>query len=212
MKFFLLLVGGLFTVTYFIRVINDDEINMKYGIFGALISGGYIASAIYSIMSILVNVPWLDKYSLILTYLLTHILIFSILFFLIAYFSIGIYQLYSYSNVRRNLKCLNSFNAIILKCSKTKEFLGQVNKYFNPLNKFKNKHKFNISKFIKLIMLISYLISGVFLLSYLTNIIELNGIDFEVPAFKRDYELYKTVFVTSLIPFTINYIKDFNKP
>lgn len=215
MEILIFFIGALFTLTYFIRVICEDNMNIAYAVLGGLVSGGYILMLVYKIMKLLIYVPSVDKYSLIPTYLLIHIAIFAIIVFIISYLGILIYQIYI--NCKENF-IVNIFNdsikvlkKVIYKHDGLTSIIRKINMILNPCRRSEDKFNINISRVIKLIMIISYLVSGIFLLSYFTNLMESRGVSFEIEALKRDYELYKTVFVTSLIPFTINYIKDFNK-
>ncbi|MGG7160085.1 hypothetical protein [Clostridium baratii] len=210
-----IIVGILFTVTYFVRVIKEDKFSAKYAVGGALISGIFSFAFILSLIQILSRINDIDKYSIILVYFLAHLLLFSVICIFIAYFMIIIYEIYMFNKDGVITKIIdimkNKFVIITKNYEKIRLVVRKLNVFFNPFRKIGNGVNINLPKIMKAVMLISYLISGVILLSYFTNYIEINGGNFNSQIFKREYDLYKNVFVTSLIPFTINYIKDLNK-
>ncbi|MDU1937484.1 MAG: hypothetical protein E6726_14690 [Clostridium sp.] len=210
-----LIIGGLFTVTYFVRVIREEGVSGKYGIYGGILVGIYLCFFIYKFMFKLSGVEFIDKYSILLPYILSHLLIFGAMFFLITYLMMLPYEMYgliqdkfiieAFGKVRSKVKgFLNRYN-------KTSRLIARLIFCINPFIIVSNRREIAFAKFIKTVILISYIISGIILLSVFTNHLENNGIDFNIGYLKREYELYKTVFVTSLIPFTINYIKDLGK-
>lgn len=85
------------------------------------------------------------------------------------------------------------------------KFYNFIDTFFNPFSYIKSISEINNYKIIKLFFLLSYLFSGIILLSPITNYFD-KYLVAEYTNFIRDYELYKTVFVTSLIPFTLTYI------
>lgn len=212
---FIFIIGTLFTATYFIRVVREDKFSIRFGIIGAIISAGYLYWSIFLIMNKLSEIEGIDKYSIILTYLISHLLMFAVVFFVIFYLIIIPYQIYRFTQddwVKKNVARIKKVViTIIAKHSKLSIVLAKLNIYINPFRKMDKELNISGAKIIKSIILISYLISGIIILTYLTNYLEAEGGNLELSSFKRDYELYKTVFVTSLIPFTINYLKELNK-
>lgn len=214
-RIFVLIIGGLFAATYLRRVIGEENISPRYGILGGILVGAYFFLSIYSLMFKLSGIEWIEKYSIIPVYIFMHLIIFGGLFFIFTYLMIVPYEMYylSQDNIIRSLieKLINKAIIFLNNHSKAEKFLKIINRIMNPFRKIGDSANINLAKWIKTLILISYLISGVILLSYFTNQMEANGAVLDAQSFKRDYELYKTVFVTSLIPFTINYIKDIGK-
>ena len=89
-----LIIGGLFTVTYFVRVIREEGVSGKYGIYGGILVGIYLCFFIYKFMFKLSGVEFIDKYSILLPYILSHLLIFGAMFFLITYLIMLPYEMY----------------------------------------------------------------------------------------------------------------------
>lgn len=209
------IIGGLFTLTYFIRIIMEDRITPTYGIIGGIISTIYLICILDFCMNKLSFLSWIEKYTIIVTFFLAHIIIFGTIFFMFFSFMMIIYEVYGFRNDKdfRELKYALStiFNKSFKEESKVKTVIKQINNLINPFSKLADNIKISLGKIIKTIMLISYIASGVIILSVVTNYLEIKGFDFSIASLKRDYELYKTVFVTSIIPFTINYVRDLNK-
>lgn len=157
-----------------------------------LLSFNFISSIITSI-----------KYTTLTIYLLMHIIIFAIV---------------CYLNLALMMMIVSSYTFIkstIISIFKHKKVNGSYKKIFKFIHKNLdpfytiNFEKITITKFVKIIFILSYLISGVIVLSYCYNYFKLNNY---IPEnFNNDYEIYKSVFVVSLIPFTINYLTNRNK-
>lgn len=82
---------------------------------------------------------------------------------------------------------------------------NRINKAFNPL--YNINIKIDPNRLIKIMILVAYLLAGIILLSPMTCLYEKDLINIAGESyFNRDYELYKQVFITSLIPFILGYI------
>lgn len=158
----------------------------------------------------------ISELTIIPAYLVKHLMLCSFLFIIIFYSIIMI-------------KSIDIFQKIAVINDNVLEFFSSIEnnteisgKYKKRINLLKNlycalvpirKRKCNDSKVtIKSIIIISYFFSGLILLSPLTNY-ALSTASHIVPEyFSKDYDLYKSVFVISLIPYSINFfLKSKNK-
>jgi hypothetical protein len=208
------ILGGLFTFKFFFMLfyeknyLNDDENSLKNSnkfFAGAFISSVYLLVLIFTLYK---KVDIVQLNSIIPLYIFFHLIIwifscfsiFTLFMFLpdlLSIFSFILKPLHSFIEIIKEIKIL--YNCII-------KIFNYINIYFNPFNCKGNFEKISHYRKIKLIFLISYFISGVIILSVYTNYLEANGLKTSLPSFTREYDLYKNVFVTSLIPFILNYI------
>ncbi|MBU3109474.1 hypothetical protein [Clostridium gasigenes] len=217
------ILSALYTIKFFIELLNerihkDNERIIKkafFSTFGLLLTLAFISDYILNKFYIL------SKYSIIPTYFIYHIFISCMIcccLWLVMLIIINVNEtIYkakkklemSIYTIRKDTGLLTKIKVFLRKK------LTDINRTFNPMYTI-NFEEVNIIKIVKIIFIFSYLLSGIIMLSMATNYIDIkskeirdgqvkveNQID---DNFKRDYELYKSVFVVSLIPFSLNYI------
>lgn len=212
----LAILGALWTLKFFVDLFEDVEtkfINIRGGISALymLIVLSYLAQNLSEYDSLL-------KYSTVPTLLIFHLLLCCFLCTAIFYLSFlvkAVWQSVSIVKFINYIFCQLSsdrltytiFNKVfykiedfIIRC------LHNVNIMINPFYNIDKSRKRNSTRVIKMILIISYLISGMIILSPFINYINIKDSSLITESFKRDYELYKNVFVISLIPFSINFL------
>lgn len=180
----------------------------------------------------------INKYSFIPLYLFFHIVIWLTISLIILSVAFIIY--YVYLIVFRFTSSLKTvFKEFLISIDEkllylVKRFIEFINKYINPIYSLRN-YKLSITKRIKIWFILTYLLSGIILLSPLTKYMKIltqeelikvenkyekdgNSDDkylnevreiyesFSSEEFKNDYDLYKNIFIISLIPFSLSYI------
>lgn len=209
------ILAGLYTIKFFVEVFNEKiEMENRTIFIRAFISTLVLLMGLALFNDfVLKKYSILTKYSIIPIYLVFHLLIACILCCFL--FGILIIINRTSDNIKETQKIIkknkieNVFKFNISILTKSKRILIQsanyINRHFNPFYTI-NLKKINVIRTIKIIFLSCYLLSGIVMLSYLSNyVVNINKME-EINYFTRDYELYKSVFVISLIPFSINYI------
>ncbi|GAB6167581.1 hypothetical protein JCM1393_00410 [Clostridium carnis] len=212
------ILAGLYTTKFFVEVFNEKiELGNRYIFIKALISTTILMIALSLFNDfVLQKYSILTKYSIIPIYLVFHLIIACVLCCILWGILIIINK--TNNNIKETQKVINTnksknerdINIPLLTKSKCFFINGinYINKHFNPLYTI-NLKEINVIRIIKIIFLLCYLLSGIIMLSYVSNYLDLKIIAHEleeISYFNRDYELYKSVFVISLIPFSINYI------
>lgn len=146
---------------------------------------------------------YIIQYSTLPLYLISHLAIFVTMFNALFLFIV------------KSIHVYNFIKDIIKKQVKLKKIKGFYKKSLIWI--YKNLDPFytvdlksiNSIKLIKSLLLISYLIAGIIILVVFNRYIELDiasSAENFIGYFNKEYELYKGIFVVSLIPFTINYL------
>lgn len=214
-NYFLIIILSLFTLRFILSLfVEDKKQNNFFKLsFCTFVSAFYLFSLLVILSQ---KIDSMHLPTLIPLYLSIHLimlLIMSVVFFYIIFLihllfygtkSNFIIDLFS-TLIEISIRLIKKIPFLYNLCAKILNFLNIL---FNPFLYFKNIGKINNYKLIKLFFLISYIISGLILLSPITNSYEVM-LTSEFSNFTRDYELYKTVFVTSLIPFTLTYLSNF---
>lgn len=237
-----LIVGLIFTIRFFIDLITNNIKGNKLVTFArGACSVGFTIVVLLIIRSKAVELlqieELINEYSIIPLYLSFHIIICLFLCYII--FSVAFITYYIYLGIINIIKSiLITIKATII--SDDKRILDSSGKLFKLLKKYINPfyelrdYEISITRIMKMCFIISYLISGILMLSPITRYVkdeakrELikieekyqdNNSEFddleeirkvnnllESEDFTNDYELYKSVFVISLIPFSLNYM------
>lgn len=218
--YLIIILWGFHTIKFIFELIsekikNSQEIFSRsfYAIIFILISLAFILDGVWK------NFEFINKYTIILLYFAMHLMLTCFIYvismiipFILIFLDWILQSLKSLifgavsmiEGILKNTKDISKINIRIYR------FYTFVKKKFGHYNEISFKN-INWIKFAKNLFIISYLISGLIVLSPLNNIM-LN----EMPEkyyktkihdiVKSDYELYKQVFVISLIPFSLRYI------
>lgn len=210
------ILGALWTLKFFVDLFEDVEtkfINIRGGI-----SAVYMLIVLYYLAQNLSEYDSLLKYSIVPTLLIFHLLLCCFLCTTIFYFSFLVKAVWGSVSIVKFInyifcelssdrltytifdKVVYKIEDFIIRC------LHNVNIMINPFYNIDKSRKRNSTRAIKMILIISYLISGMIILSPFINYINIKDSSLITESFKRDYELYKNVFVISLIPFSINFL------
>ena len=235
----------LVTIRFFIDLLTDSLNGDKF-----TIAIKAFLSAATSIIVICIlgdksgeifNLPFnLYEYSFIPLYIYFHLVIWLLICFLIFFVGVVAYYfllIFKFSFI--NIVCVFIKGIIKIIVSSNEKFLEKYRKFrdvidtnINPISALKN-YEFSIVRIIKICFVITYLISGLIVLSPMTRYVkaevgkellaiennenrnkeetyieEIKEVDrlLKGEEFKNDYELYKSFFVTSLIPFSLKYL------
>lgn len=214
-KYLVLIILGLITLKFFIELFNEKiNIDLNHILFKAsisliftIITFGYIYDYFFE------KIEFITEYTIIPVYLIFHLLIECILCMGIIFILLIIIEIIN--GLRGSVTLIGDIiKGLLGDFIKIRNFFYGILKYLNesinPLYTVDLKN-INIIKSIKIIFVINYLVAGLVMISPMTNYINetmeesyLNTSTYD--NFKRDYELYKSVFIMSLIPFSINYI------
>lgn len=204
----------LLSIKYFIEIINEKITGNYKVILIKAFMPPIILGFIFDIANEIIEeyIDLLVKYSTLLYYIFAHIIIFIAIYTI----SIGIisFIIFLYSFIKDFFVIFfifNYFPELLIKI--TRHFFSFINRELNPFYTIDFK-SINVIRFIKKIYIISYLIAGVLILSYFNNYLELsiaNDESMTLRYFSKDYEIYKGIFVMSLIPFSINYLMNKDK-
>lgn len=207
-----IILGGLFSLNFFINLIFRDaqHYSWKSILFSGLICCIYLIYMASPLISLIISTGLIDKisnYTIIPLYFFFHILITLIIsIILILFLLLPKILLDEYSGM---LSLLNPSTYLNLNLPRfISHFLHKINIYFNPIYSI-DFSSINNKFILKSIFLVSYLISGISLLSPLTNHLISSGITANMSHFTKDCDLYKSVFLISLIPFILKYILNF---
>lgn len=236
----IILIGIKFYIDLITNNINGSSlIVLIRGIVAILVSMALLSIIPHKIEEIFQIGEIINRYSFIPLYLFFHILLWLVISFFIFLFAFIMYYIWLLLVegvllfIKKMCKeILLSFDERLLYLSK--RFIKFINKYINPFYSLRN-YKLSITKSIKIWFILSYLLSGIILLSPITKYMKilvqeeliklenkyqeawnrdyeyLNEVremqkSFSSEDFKNDYDLYKNVFIISLIPFSLSYI------
>lgn len=236
----IILIGIKFYIDLITNNINGSSlIVLIRGIVAILVSMALLSIIPHKIEEIFQIGEIINRYSFIPLYLFFHILLWLVISFFIFLFAFIMYYIWLLLVegvllfIKKMCKeILLSFDERLLYLSK--RFIKFINKYINPFYSLRN-YKLSITKSIKIWFILSYLVSGIILLSPITKYMKilvqeeliklenkyqeawnrdyeyLNEVremqkSFSSEDFKNDYDLYKNVFIISLIPFSLSYI------
>lgn len=198
----------LYTLRFYNRLKYNVEFENKLDASASLLISVLII--LFVIISINKNISHLigccSKYSLIPFFMFMHICLCLFLAYLISLIKVFIKPTHLLSQLVILLEVFISHLKFLYKPF-------QVKKYLNPFYKIPCTKR-NISTIynIKSTIFICYLISGIIIISPLYNyLIGLSEMEEYLPIIKNDYEIYKSIFITSLIPYFINFFINNNR-
>lgn len=199
----------LYFIRFFTKVIYDKDFTNNKDAFSSLLVSAiiciFLISFVFQHYSKFIDTT--IKYSVIPIYFSIQIL-FCLLFIYI--FSLGnliiIFVIQQLSSFLFPFKTIYIF---LLKSTIFRKYIKPFfNKYINPFYRIQfNKNSYSTVYFIKSIIFTCYLLSGIVVISPVYNwIIQSKGVTTYLPILKSDIDIYKSIFVVSLIPFFLNYI------
>ena len=202
----ILLVLILYLFRFFLKVKHNRDFENNLDAFISLLVSAIMCIFIlsFAFTSYSKTIDNITKYSAIPIYFFTHLLLCLLFIYIFSLWNIFI------SSV---IKEIIGFTNIMFKPI-YRFFLKSMffRKYIDPYNGISSHNTpYSTIRFIKSILFACYLLSGIVVISPFYNwLIKSDGISTYLPVLKTDIEIYRSIFVVSLIPFFLNYI--FNKP
>lgn len=229
--YFMIILWAFQTIKFIFELVSEKIRNSEeifYRSFYAIIFSMIFLAFTYD--QINKNLEFLNHYTIIPLYFSIHLILTFILYLILMIVPFALIFLEVMLKIVRYLilffiDLIKAILEIIKYISGLKIIIKLFSKFIYPImykvyTFIKNKlgpyneitvRNINWIKFAKNLFIISYLIAGLFVLSPLNNKISTEMLEEysnsnQYDIFKNDYDLYKEVFVITLIPFSLSYI------
>lgn len=231
LTYFIIILWAFHTIKFIFELVSEKIRNSEeifYRSFYAIIFSMIFLAFTYD--QINKNLEFLNHYTIIPLYFSIHLILTFILYLILMIVPFALIFLEVILKIVRYLilffiDLIKAILEIIKYISGLKIIIKLFSKFIYPImykvyTFIKNKlgpyneitvRNINWIKFAKNLFIISYLIAGLFVLSPLNNKISTEMLEEysnsnQYDIFKNDYDLYKEVFVITLIPFSLSYI------